>query len=130
MRCQARLGDMKRSRNIVGAAMLAVLQVALHAQQPQAQQTPPGKIDVSRLGPQPGEKVPDFNLRDQYGVTRNLNSIMGPKGAMLVFIRSADWCPYCKTQLVELQSQLKEIEGRGLGIASISYDSVQVVAAF
>jgi hypothetical protein len=49
------------------------------------------KIDVSKLGPQVGERVPDFVLKDQAGQTQTLQSIMGPKGAMLVFIRSADW---------------------------------------
>ena len=49
------------------------------------------KIDVSKLGPQVGERVPDFGLKDQTGKTQTLQSIMGPKGAMLVFIRSADW---------------------------------------
>jgi hypothetical protein len=51
----------------------------------------PQKIDVSKLGPQVGERVPDFSLKDQTGQTRTLQSIMGPKGAMLVFLRSADW---------------------------------------
>ncbi|OLD58378.1 MAG: hypothetical protein AUI83_04165 [Armatimonadetes bacterium 13_1_40CM_3_65_7] len=54
-------------------------------------QAPPHKIDVSRLGPQIGERVPDFNLKDQNGKTWTLQSIMGAKGAMLVFFRSADW---------------------------------------
>ena len=49
------------------------------------------KIDVSKLGPQVGERVPTFSLPDQRGTIRTLESIMGPKGAMLVFIRSADW---------------------------------------
>lgn len=49
------------------------------------------KVDVSKLGPQVGQRVPDFNLRDQSGALRNLQSIMGPRGAMLVFFRSADW---------------------------------------
>ncbi len=49
------------------------------------------KIDVSKLGPQVGERVPDFALSDQTGKMWTLQSIMGPKGAMLVFIRSADW---------------------------------------
>jgi hypothetical protein len=43
------------------------------------------------LGPQVGERVPDFALKDQSGQTQTLRSIMRPKGAMLVFIRSADW---------------------------------------
>jgi hypothetical protein len=49
------------------------------------------KIDVSKLGPQVGERVPDFSLKDQNGRVQTLQSIMGAKGAMLVFIRSADW---------------------------------------
>ena len=48
-------------------------------------------MDVSKLGPQVGEQVPDFSLKDQNGKTQSLDSIMGPKGAMLVFVRSADW---------------------------------------
>ena len=49
------------------------------------------KIDVARLGPQVGERVPDFSLKDQSGRTQTLQSIMGRRGAMLVFQRSADW---------------------------------------
>jgi len=56
-----------------------------------AQPRPGQKIEVSKLGPQVGQRVPDFSLKDQNGKTRDLQSIMGPKGAMLVFIRSADW---------------------------------------
>ena len=54
-------------------------------------QSPEQKIDLSKLGPQVGERIPDFSLRDQNGKPWNLQSIMGPKGAMLVFYRSADW---------------------------------------
>jgi hypothetical protein len=52
---------------------------------------PRTKIEVSKLGPRVGERVPDFSLKDQNGNTQTVQSIMGPKGAMLVFIRSADW---------------------------------------
>jgi hypothetical protein len=48
-------------------------------------------VDVERLGPKVGETVPDFNLPDQRGATRSLKTLMGPKGAILVFFRSADW---------------------------------------
>jgi len=54
-------------------------------------QSPGQKIDLSKLGPQVGERIPDFSLTDQNGKPWNLQSIMGPKGAMLVFYRSADW---------------------------------------
>jgi hypothetical protein len=63
----------------------------LGAFHPTAQERPRQRVDVSKLGPQVGERVPDFSLVDQTGRTRNLQSIMGSRGAMLVFIRSADW---------------------------------------
>ncbi len=42
-------------------------------------------------GPAVGQAVPDFSLQDQNGHTQTLKSILGPKGALLVFYRSADW---------------------------------------
>jgi hypothetical protein len=47
--------------------------------------------DLDRVGPQPGTRVPDFTAVDQFGASRSLQSLLGPKGAMLVFSRSADW---------------------------------------
>ena len=55
----------------------------------EAQQREP--IDVSALGPQVGERVPDFSLPDQHGRVQTLQSVMGEKGAMILFHRSADW---------------------------------------
>lgn len=55
-----------------------------------AAQAPP-LPDVDRFGPQVGETVPTFSLVDQDGAVRDLQSLMGPDGLMLVFSRSADW---------------------------------------
>ena len=51
----------------------------------------PSLPDVGRFGPQVGETVPSFSLVDQNGEARDLQSLMGPNGLMLVFSRSADW---------------------------------------
>ena len=48
-------------------------------------------IDLSTRGPQVGERIPEFSLPDQNGEVWTEESILGPNGAMLVFIRSADW---------------------------------------
>lgn len=48
-------------------------------------------VDVHSLGPQVGERVPDFQLPDQHGQLQSLDSIKGPNGTMLLFHRSADW---------------------------------------
>jgi peroxiredoxin len=104
-------------------ALVAAAAVSVTAQQVR-------RVDVSKLGPHVGQPVPDFTLRDQHGKSRTLQSMMGPKGAMIVFYRSADWCPYCKTQLLELQRQYETLRKDGLGVVGISYDSQEILAAF
>ena len=49
------------------------------------------QVDVEHLGPQVGTSLPDFTLRDQGGEARSLKSLLGPRGAIIVFFRSADW---------------------------------------
>jgi len=51
----------------------------------------PATFDPQKIGPQVGERIPDFSAPDQNGDTRTLQSILGPKGAILLFNRSADW---------------------------------------
>ena len=111
------------SRAVMFCALIAAASVATSAQDVR-------RVNVSKLGPQVGQTVPDFSLADQHGTKRTLQSIMGPKGAMVVFYRSADWCPYCKTQLLELQSQYDTLRKDGLGLVGISYDSHDILQAF
>lgn len=71
------------------APRLALLLLSLTATATAAlAQTP---VALEAVGPQPGAVVPAFSLVDQTGATRTLASIMGRRGAMLVFSRSADW---------------------------------------
>jgi hypothetical protein len=42
-------------------------------------------------GPAVGQQIPGFSAPDQNGRIQSLKTIVGPKGAMLVFYRSADW---------------------------------------
>jgi hypothetical protein len=66
--------------------------VGLLARAPEGRQTPArAPTNLSKLGPRVGERAPDFSLNDQHGKTWTRDSIAGPKGAMLVFFRSADW---------------------------------------
>jgi cytochrome oxidase Cu insertion factor (SCO1/SenC/PrrC family) len=48
-------------------------------------------VDIETLGPQVGDALPEFSLRDQRGQARSLKSLLGPDGAVIVFFRSADW---------------------------------------
>jgi len=45
----------------------------------------------AKTGPAVGEIVPAFSATDQNGRIQTLASVIGAKGAMLVFFRSADW---------------------------------------
>ena len=79
-----------RKRGQVAPA-LAVALIAAFCVVTLPAQSARSRIDLSKLGPQVGARVPDFTLADQSGRQRTLQSIMGPRGAMLVFVRSADW---------------------------------------
>lgn len=72
-----------RVRRLVVVALLGAGAV-LGAQSP-----PP--VDTSKIGPRVGATVPPISGVDQFGKPQTLSSISGPKGAMLVFFRSADW---------------------------------------
>jgi hypothetical protein len=56
------------------------------------QSNPPAQVvDVESVGPKVGDALPEFSLRDQGGHIQSLQSLLGPKGAVIVFFRSADW---------------------------------------
>jgi hypothetical protein len=50
-------------------------------------QSPP----TAQLGPQIGDRLPEFSGADQFGRVQTLDSVVREQGAMIVFFRSADW---------------------------------------
>lgn len=51
----------------------------------------PRAPDPAGLGPAVGQRVPPFEAPDQSGRLRDLASLAGDNGLVLVFYRSADW---------------------------------------
>ncbi|MDQ7849333.1 MAG: hypothetical protein QN152_11195 [Armatimonadota bacterium] len=43
------------------------------------------------LGPRIGAPIPPFEASDQFGRQQTFETIRGASGALIVFIRSADW---------------------------------------
>jgi peroxiredoxin len=84
----------------------------------------------SEVGLRAGLKAPEFSARDQFGKTQTLESLRGSKGTVLLFYRSADWCPYCKGQLIQLQAAKERFEKQGIKLVGISYDSVEILKYF
>lgn len=81
-------------------------------------------------GLQPGAKAPAFTLKDQDGIAQTLQSLAGPNGLLLLFNRSADWCPFCKSQLIDLETARRNFESKGIHVAAITYDSTDILKAF
>ena len=44
-----------------------------------------------KTGPAVGSKIPAFEAVDQSGKRQTFDTLRGPKGLALLFIRSADW---------------------------------------
>jgi peroxiredoxin len=83
------------------------------------------------LGPATGTKAPTIGAPlDQTGTPRTMASLMGKKGLVFFFFRSAAWCPYCQAQLIDLNSGVAELEKRGYNLVGISYDQPSVQANF
>jgi hypothetical protein len=51
----------------------------------------PGLDKDMKTGPSVGSKIPSFDAVDQFGKRQTFESLRGPKGLALLFVRSADW---------------------------------------
>ncbi len=83
------------------------------------------------IGPAVGSKIPaGFTALDQTGAQKRFDDITGEKGVVLSFVRSADWCPYCQQQMINLQTITDDLAERGYTLATLSYDSPAVLEKF
>ncbi len=78
-----------------------------------------------------GETLPhSLKSVDQTGQTQSFETLKGEKGLILVFVRSTQWCPYCKNQLKALNASKQAITHKGYNLVAISYDPVAGQKAF
>jgi peroxiredoxin len=70
-----------------------------------------------------GDKAVDFTLKNSAGGEVALTALLMKGPVVLAFVRSADWCPFCRRQLQDLQKDLKAIEATGAQLIAVSYDS-------
>lgn len=76
-----------------------------------------------------GAAAPAFTLKNSAGNDVSLAALLRGGPVALVFYRSADWCPYCKKQLQDLEKNRAAIEAAGVRLVGISYDSPATGAA-
>lgn len=79
-----------------------------------------------------GDQIPtSLELKDKTGEMRSFDNLKGEKGLVLFFIRSADWCPYCQVQLLDLRKgEADDIINAGYNITIISYDAPEELNKF
>lgn len=89
--------------------------------------SPASALDI---GPPLGRPAPALSVRDAAGQPASLASIAGQRGVVLVFTRSAKWCPYCQNQLIGLKDAEPALAKRGFRLAALSYDPPSILAGF
>jgi peroxiredoxin len=82
------------------------------------------------MGPPLGAKVPALHATDLKGVPVSIRGLSGKNGLVLVFFRSAKWCPYCQRQLMDMKDAPGPLEARGYKLAALSYDPTDVLTRF
>lgn len=89
-----------------------------------------GEETPEKPGLSVGHRAPAFTLKDQNDKEVSLDALLKKGPVALVFFRSADWCLYCKLQVVQLQRNLKEFQAAGGQVVGISFDSVEILNRF
>lgn len=109
-----------------------LLTASLAAAETTAPATPaasPSTATEAMPGLKVGDKAGDFTLKNSSGQDVALHDLLKKGKVALVFVRSADWCPFCRRQLQDLERNLKDIESTGAQIVAISYDSPATLTA-
>lgn len=77
---------------------------------------------------QPGDKAPDFTLRDQHGEEVSLSDLRG-QTVVLYFYPRAD-TPGCTTQACGVRDRSDEYAAAGARVIGVSPDEVEAIAKF
>ncbi|MEM1381361.1 MAG: redoxin domain-containing protein [Pseudomonadota bacterium] len=73
------------------------------------------------LGPAVGSTIPE---------AERFEAAMGDEGATIVFVRSVDWCPFCKKQVIDLGEASDAFDEEGRPLIFVSYDDEADQVAF
>ena len=86
--------------------------------------------DAFDPGPAIGSRFPGVSARWQGRDIRLLDEFFGPNGTVFVATRSADWCPYCMKQMIQLQEHKAAYDQAGIAIVAMTYDDPALQQAF
>jgi peroxiredoxin Q/BCP len=108
----------------------AYLASALRIIEPPKKEQAMAKKDNAPIGPTMGETIPSLPIKLHDGEERTLLSLAGEHGVVIAFVRSLDWCPFCKKQVRLLDELQEEINATGWTLTSLSYDQPEALAKF
>lgn len=77
-----------------------------------------------------GATAPTISGTTQAGVAADFSTLKGEKGLVIAFVRSADWCPFCKEQMKDLNAITGQLEAKGYTLVALSYDSIDKLEKF
>ncbi|WP_272992321.1 MULTISPECIES: peroxiredoxin family protein [Hyphomonas] len=109
------------------AAAQGASDAALSAKASEAEQA--AMAESMRVGPIVGQPAPAASVVGPEGVV-SFTDLAGEKGTVVAFFRSADWCPYCKKQLIDLKDAAAPLGDEGWTLIGVSYDSPETLADF
>ncbi len=84
---------------------------------------------AEKIGPVVGEMAPALDHVTPV-IPAGAIELEEAEGTVLVFFRSADWCPYCQKQLVDLRAAAQPLADAGWRLAALSYDDVATLERF
>lgn len=113
---------------IVAAALAPVLAAAQDDAPPVSPETPAMVGEVG-IGPIVGAKAPETAAATQVR-NETTREVDATKGEVLVFFRSADWCPYCKTHLKDIEAAAAPLAEAGWALQAVSYDDPATLRDF
>lgn len=112
----------------VFAAVCVAVSVAAGACSPAT--ADPAATVAATIGPPAGAPAPQIILQPVSGSPASLASLSGTSGTVIAFVRSADWCPFCKKQLADLDAIAAPLAAKGWTLIGVSYDDPEILAAF
>ena len=82
------------------------------------------------VGPTINKQAPEISVVNTQGQAINIKRLSGEQGLIILFFRSADWCPFCKKHLIEFNEHADQLTKLGYGLAAISYDNTNILKTF
>ena len=110
-------------RSLIAASALLMTSAAAFADDHSAETSNMVCVEAGTVAPTVAAVTTSGDAVDLAGIT-------GENGAVLVFNRSLDWCPFCKAQALELETVKADLEAAGWSLNLITYDAPETLAAF